>query len=104
MGQYLKIDTDERDTCRRQLNGRCVEDDEIFSLAEQRNTQVETGPRVKRREVKAGHVEIVGDKRVAPTKLIAILQEEQVILPTPARQQAAFSALLKQIYLTDKLR
>lgn len=102
VGQYLKIDTDERDTCRRQVDGRCVEDDEIFSLAEQRNARVESGPRVKRREVKAGHVEIVGDKRVAPTKLIAILQEEQVILSTPARQQAAFSALLKQIYLTDK--
>lgn len=103
VGQYLKIDTDERDTCRRQLDGRCVEDDEIFSLDEQRNVQVETGPRVKRREVKAGHVEIVGDKRVAPTKLITILQDEQVIHTTPVKQRAAFSAFLKQIYLTDKL-
>ncbi|MHB8915572.1 MAG: lipase family alpha/beta hydrolase [Thiobacillus sp.] len=103
VGQYLKIDTDERDTCRRQLDGRCVEDDEIFSLAEQRNEQVEVGPRMKRREVKAGHVEIVGDKRVAPTKLIEILQDEQVIHPTPAKQVAAFNLRLKQIYLTDKL-
>lgn len=102
--QYLKIDTDERDTCRRQVDGRCVEDDEIFTLAEQRNKQVETGPRIKRREVKAGHVEIVGDKRVAPTKLIAILQDEQVINPTPAKQMAAFNLRLKQIYQVDKLQ
>lgn len=81
-----------------------MEDDEIFSLEEQRNEQVETDPRVKRREVKAGHVEIVGDKRVAPLKLIAILQHEQVINPTPATQIAAFNFRLKQIYQVDNLR
>ncbi len=104
VSRYLKIDTDERGTCRRQVDGRCVEDDEIFSLAEQRNMQVETGTHIKRVEIKAGHVEIVGDKRTAPTKLIAILQDEQVIRPTPAKQVSAFNLFLKQIYLTDKLQ
>ena len=104
VSQYLKIDTDERDTCRRQVDGRCVENDDVFSLAEQRNVQVETGTGIKRREVKAGHVEIVGDKRVAPTKLIAILQDEQVILPTPPKQVSAFNLRLKQIYQVDKLQ
>ena len=102
--QYLKIDTDERDTCRRQEAGRCVEDDDVFSLAEQRNFQVETGTGIKRMEVKAGHVEIVGDKRVAPTKLIAILQEELVIHPTPAKHVSAFNLRLKQIYQVDNLQ
>ena len=104
VSQYLKIDTDERDTCRRQVDGRCVENDDVFSLAEQRNVQVETGTGIRRREVKAGHVEIVGDNRVAPTKLIAILQDEQVIHPTPAKQVSAFNLRLKQIYQVDKLQ
>lgn len=104
VSQHLKIDTDERDTCRRQVDGRCVENDDVFSLAEQRNVQVETGTGIKRREVKAGHVEIVGDKRVAPTKLISILQDEQVIHPTPAKHVSAFNLRLKQIYQVDKLQ
>lgn len=100
----MKIDTDERDACRRQEGGRCVEDDDVFSLAKQRNLLVETDTRIRRVEVKAGHVEIVGDKRVAPTKLIAILQDEDVIRPTPARHLSAFSLRLKQIYQSDELQ
>jgi hypothetical protein len=41
VSQYLKIDTDERGTCRRHEDGRCVECDEVFSLGEQRNLVVE---------------------------------------------------------------
>ena len=95
---HLKIDTDERDTCRRTEGGRCVEDDDVFSLAEQRNSLVENDSRVKRIEVKAGHVEIVGDKRAAPVKLIAILQQQGVIHPTLPAQLPALSLLLSQIY------
>ena len=100
---HLKIDTDERDTCRRQEGGRCVEDDHVFSLAEQRNSLVETGSRVRRLEVNAGHVEIVGDKRVAPTKLIAILQDQGVLRPTAPGRLSAFRLLLSQIYRNDEL-
>lgn len=95
---YLKIDTDERDSCRRFESGRCVDDDDVFALAEQRNAIVESDPRVERLVVKAGHVEIVGDKRVAPVKLIAVLQAQGVIKPTPQAQQRAFERMLAQVY------
>ena len=98
VGSYLKIDTDERDSCRREEGGRCVEDDDIFSLAEQRNPLVDTDKRTKRVEIRAGHVEIVGDKRVAPTKLIAMLQQQGVLRETEPTRMSAFSQLLAQVY------
>jgi hypothetical protein len=98
---YLKIDTDERGTCRHEKAGRCVAGDDIFSLAEQRNSTLETDRREQRIEVHAGHVEIVGDKRVAPIKLIAILQEQGVILPTKPELLSAFNQLLARIYQDD---
>jgi hypothetical protein len=98
VSHYLKIDTDERGTCRHEKAGRCVEGDDIFSLAEQRNSIVETDRREQRVEVHAGHVEIVGDKRVAPTKLISILQEHDVIRPTGLERVSAFNQLLARIY------
>jgi pimeloyl-ACP methyl ester carboxylesterase len=103
VGNYLKIDTDERDTCRREEGGRCVEDDDVFSLAEQRNPLVEDDARARRVEVRAGHVEIVGDKRVAPTKLIAILQEQGVLRLTAPERLSAFSRLLARVYQDDAL-
>ncbi len=101
VSHYLKIDTDERGTCRREEGGRCVEDDDVFSLPEQRNTLVETDGRARRVEVRAGHVEIVGDKREAPTKLIAILQEHGVIRPTAPERLSAFNLLLARVYKFD---
>jgi pimeloyl-ACP methyl ester carboxylesterase len=98
VSDYLKIDTDERDSCRREEDGRCVEDDDVFSLAEQHNPQVEKDARARRVEVKAGHVEIVGDKRVAPTKLIATLQQQGVIRPTEPERLSAFRSLLARVY------
>lgn len=103
VGSYLKIDTDERNTCRRVENGRCIEDDDIFSLAEQHNLSIETDSRAQRVEVRAGHVEIVGDKRVAPTKLIAILQEQGILRPTTPERLSAFNLLLAQVYQDDSL-
>ncbi len=98
VSSHLKIDTDERDTCLREEGGRCVQSDDVFSLSEQRNTRVETDPRARRVELRAGHVEIVGDKRVAPTKLIAVLQEQGVIRPTAPERRTAFSQLLARVY------
>jgi pimeloyl-ACP methyl ester carboxylesterase len=98
VSNFLKIDTDERGACRRMEDTRCVEEDEVFSLAEQRNSLVEADRRALRVQVSAGHVEIVGDKRVAPTKLIAILQEQGVIRPTAPERLAAFNRLLVRIY------
>ena len=101
VSNYLKIDTDERGTCRREKAGHCVESDDVFSLAEQRNPLVEADPRARRVLVHAGHVEIVGDKREAPTKLISILQEQGVLRPTAAERQPAFNQLLARIYEDD---
>ena len=101
VSQYLKIDTDERAACRREEGGQCVEH-VVFSLSEQRNAIVETDHRVRRVEVIAGHVEIVGDKRVAPTKLIEILQEQGAIPPTAPARLADFQQLLEHIYRRDE--
>ncbi|GAB3482929.1 esterase/lipase family protein [Polaromonas eurypsychrophila] len=98
VSRYLKIDTDERGSCRREEGGRCVESDVIFSLDEQRQTLIESDARTKRVEVNAGHVEIVGDKRVAPKKLIAILQEQGVLRATAPARLPAFSLLLSRVY------
>lgn len=103
VGNYLKIDTDERGTCRREEDGRCIEDDDVFSLAEQHNLLVENDARTRRVEVRAGHVEIVGDKRVAPTKLIAILQQQGVIRPTAPERLSAFNRMLAQVYRDESL-
>ncbi|PLK49411.1 triacylglycerol lipase [Uliginosibacterium sp. TH139] len=96
--RHLKIDTDERNTCRRFEGSRCVESDEIFALAEQQQPAVDGDPRTTRLELQAGHVEIIGDREVAPLKLIAALQAEGVIRPTPITQRPAFRQLLAQVY------
>jgi pimeloyl-ACP methyl ester carboxylesterase len=95
---FLKVETDERGSCRRVANGACAESDAIFSLAEQRNAVVDSDPRVKIIEVKAGHVEIVGDTRVAPAKLIAILQENDILRPTEPARMEKLGQLLTALY------
>lgn len=95
---FLKIDTDERGSCRREKAARCVDTDNVFSLSEQRNTAIETDARARRIQVIAGHVEIVGDKQVAPKKLISVLQEQGIILPTSPERRSAFNRLLADIY------
>jgi len=82
-----------------------VESDDVFSLAEQHNAIVESDARARRVEVHAGHVEIVGDQRAAPAKLIEILQEQGAIPPTAAGRRAAFNRLLARVYgLGDSAR
>ena len=95
---YLKVVTDESGSCRRLKNGTCAESDEIFTLQEQRNAIIDRDPVVKIVEVKAGHVEIVGDKRVAPVKLISILQQHGVLKPTEPEQTAKLNLLLARLY------
>ena len=95
---YLKIVTDERGTCRRLDNEACAETDEVFSLEEQRNAIIDRDPIITIVEVTAGHVEIVGDKRVAPVKLIAILQRNGVLNPTEPQRRADLKLLLMKLY------
>lgn len=96
--QFLKIDTDERGACRREEGEVCRTSDAIFSLGEQHNQAIEVDPRVRRVEVRAGHVEIVGDKRNAPIKLIEILQEQGTIPPTAPDRLADFDRLVTRVY------
>lgn len=95
---FLKVVTDERGTCRRSGEQGCAETDAIFSLAEQRNPVVDSDPRVRIVEVKAGHVEIVGNNRVGPAKLIAILQEHDIIRPTAPGREQQLGQLLTALY------
>ena len=55
VSRYLKIDTDERGSCRREKDGRCLEPDDVFSLAGQRSLRVEADARTDRVEALAGH-------------------------------------------------
>jgi pimeloyl-ACP methyl ester carboxylesterase len=98
---YLQLRTDERDTCRRRAaDGSCSESDFVFSLAEQANPGT-VQDRTAVREVRAGHVEIVGTESIAPTKLIAVLQEERVLAETPPERAEALAALLARLYGTS---
>jgi pimeloyl-ACP methyl ester carboxylesterase len=101
VNSYLKIDTDERGACYRNEDGTCREKDYTFSLEEQHFAPIDKAPLAKVVEVKAGHVEIVGDQRVAPRKLIGILQEYGIINQTEPQRSAAFDRLLARLYVHD---
>lgn len=97
--KYLKIVTDERDTCRHQdADGRCLQSDYVFSLAEQYQPGVDSLQQLTNVEVSAGHVEIVGDKRIIPRKLLDILQQQGMLAPTPPARRAALDRLLAELY------
>ncbi len=99
---YLKIETDERDSCRkRRSDGSCGGDDYVFSLEEQRQPTVDGAQPIAVMEVKAGHVEIVGEHHNVPTKLIKILQQHDFLEPTEAAHSTAFNSLLERLYLGD---
>ena len=95
---YLKIDTDERGSCRRFEDNRCVESDYIFSLEEQIYPPIDDDPLADVVKVKAGHVEIVGDKRIAPVKLIALLQQSGIMNATEPHRVGALNLLLAKVY------
>jgi pimeloyl-ACP methyl ester carboxylesterase len=97
--RHLKIITDERDSCRiRNDAGRCVSRDGVFGITEQYHPPVDNYPIVANIEVRAGHVEIVGDAEAPPTKLIGILQDEGVMRPTEPAREKALQALLAELY------
>jgi len=102
VGDFIKIVTDEHDSCRRYDDGgRCIEDDYVFSPEEQYYPAVDNSPRVIPVEVKAGHSEIVGNATVTPDKLITILQQKDIMRATPAVKTVALNALLNMLYLTE---
>lgn len=97
--RYIKVVTDERDTCRRtSANGTCLESDYVFSRAEQYHPIIDNYPQLVNVEVEAGHVEIVGNKDVAPRKLLTILQQQGLLASTPPERRAALEQLLAELY------
>jgi pimeloyl-ACP methyl ester carboxylesterase len=97
--RYVKVVTDERETCRRRdAAGACLESDYIFSLAEQYQPIIEAYPRLANVQVASGHVEIVGYKGVAPRRLISILQQQGLLAATEAGRQNALERLMAELY------
>ena len=97
--RYLKVVTDERDTCRsKSKNGSCIESDHVFSLAEQYHPVIDNYKQLINVEVEAGHVEIVGYKHVAPRKLLSILQQQGMLAPTPPERRVALERLLAKLF------
>lgn len=102
VGEHLKVNTNESGSCRRvDSEGECAEKDYVFSLNEQRHPPVDGWANVKNVEVKAGHVEIVGDNRVVPLKLIAILQKHRILNTNAPEQSAVFGQMLTRLYRTE---
>jgi hypothetical protein len=97
--KHIKIVTDERGFCRKyNTEGSCIEDDFVFSIEEQYYLPVDRVTVVTNIEVKAGHVEIVGDTNTAPLKLIRLLQEKGVMNITEAWREEELQALLVKLY------
>lgn len=102
VGEHLKINTNESGSCRRATEeGECAENDYVFSLNEQIHPPVDDGAVVKNVEIKAGHVEIVGDNRVAPLKFIAVLQKHGILNTNVPDRSAAFGQMLTRLYRTE---
>ena len=99
--KHLKIVTDEVNTCRvYDEHGDCVEDDFVFSVDEQNQQSVDAQQGMLPVLVKAGHVEIVGDAKTAPVKLIAILQQQGFLRATPEEDSEELAKLLADLYLS----
>lgn len=97
--QHVEVITNEADTCRtRAADGTCLHDDFVFSIAEQQNPRVEADRRVASEVIAAGHTEIVGSDSVEPQKLVEVLQEAGVLLPTPQEKRAALRALFERLF------
>lgn len=88
--EHLTIVTDERDTCRRySLDGlRCLQDDYVFSVAEQHNARIEEDERVVQRAIRVGHAEVVG-ARGTPEALIEVLEQSGQIGPVHGEPASA---------------
>lgn len=97
--RYLKVVTNEKNTCRREdEGGQCIKSDFVFKLAEQYHPIIDGYPNVTGVEVDAGHVEIIGDRQIAPRKLISILQSYGMLSHTPTNREQDFEKLLVALY------
>ena len=96
---YLKIVTNEKNTCRREgSDGSCIESDYVFNLSEQYHPKIDSYTNITGVQVDAGHVEIVGNKRVVPRKLLSILQEYGMLSYTSPDRREALEILFAELY------
>ena len=87
--EHLMIVTDETGTCRRSSDdGSCLEDDFVFHVDEQRNPILLKDPRVTEVVMAAGHGAVVGTENRPPHDLVRLLQEHEVMAPTPPERIA----------------
>ena len=99
VSDHLMVVTNERGSCRRRsADGRCLVDDFVFSVEEQRNERLTKDPRVTDLEVQEGHAAMVGDDDRPPVQLKAILQEHGIMNRTPADREVEVQALLSRLY------
>lgn len=95
---HLLIMTDEASSCRTfDAQGYCSRADYVISLPEQHFPPVEDGPRVTPVQVKAGHLEIIGELGGGAGKLLTVLQQRGLLAPAASSpQDAPGSALAHQ--------
>jgi len=97
--QHLKINTDEKGTCRNfDINGRCIEDDYVFGLNEQYTNAVDADKRVVNIELAAGHAQVVGKPGQPPFELIHQLEKSKVLREQTFLSSLDDAALLAQLY------
>jgi hypothetical protein len=87
VGMHLKIETDEEQGCLVYDEKICRISDFVFSLDEQRNSNVDADKKVKIVMVKAGHGGVLGNEHVFPSQLILALGTNR-ILSMPENQLA----------------
>ena len=96
---HLKINTDERESCRsRNVSGSCVESDFVFSLEEQYHPLVDNDRRVTNVMLKVGHALAVGIEGHPPHQLIEVLRKYNVMRRDMAVSEVEDRALLARLY------
>lgn len=96
---HLKINTDERNTCRTvDSEGKCQEDDFVFALDEQYTEAVDRDNRVSNIELKAGHAQVVGKPGNPPFMLIDTLEKNSVLRRQTSLSYAEDGVLLNRLY------
>lgn len=102
VSKHIVIATDEEDSCRyTDEQNRCIADDYVFSLDEQKLVHSQEKYTRKDIVVKAGHVEIVGKYNHSPQKLIKTLQKEGFIHQTSPLELVQFDALVSKLFTYD---
>lgn len=96
---YLLVATDEKNTCRQfDVDGRCTEDDFVFTLGEQKLPFVKSNTDFEQIQIRAGHAAVVGADGVVPERLIEVLQERGFIYKTTISRRQEFEAMLASLY------